>query len=30
VVGKLTYQHNWREAGVRRLGIWSAQVQYWF
>jgi hypothetical protein len=30
LMGKVTYQHNWREAGVRRLGIWSAQARYWF
>jgi hypothetical protein len=30
LVGKVTYQHNRRDAGVRHLGIWSVQAQYWF
>jgi hypothetical protein len=30
LVGKVTYQYNQRDAGIRELGIWSAQVQFWF
>jgi hypothetical protein len=30
LVGKITYQHNWRDAGVRHLGLWSGQLQFWF
>jgi hypothetical protein len=30
LLGKVSYQHNRREAGVRRLGIWAVQAQYWF
>jgi len=31
LIGKVTYQHNWREAGLaRELGVWSGQLQFWF
>ena len=31
VIGKLTYQHNWRDSRVApELGILAAQVNYWF
>jgi hypothetical protein len=31
LVGKVTYQHNRREAGpLRRLGVWAGQLLFWF
>jgi hypothetical protein len=31
VIGKVTYQHNWRDTGLfSELGVWAGQLQFWF
>jgi hypothetical protein len=31
LIGKVTYQHNWRASRfARQLGVWAGQVQLWF
>ena len=31
LIGKITYQHNWRDTGLfSELSVWAGQLQFWF